>query len=307
MLEHREAVAGMSVLLAIAQAGSLTAAAQKLGLTSSAVSKQVTRLEARLGTRLLHRTTRHVQLTEAGARFCERARLVMEDIESIEREFESREDVPRGTLRLTAPTVLGQVRVLPVVLTFQRRYPDVAVHAEFSDRQVDLLEEGVDLAVRITAQPPPNLVARRLDEDRRVLCASPEYLARRGYPRRPAELEDHDCLVFVTGRPVDTWRLRATQGASHPTPVRVAGRLHLNNTLALRQAALEGLGIADLPHYLVEEDLQERRLESVLAPFVPVERRVFAIYATAPYVPAKVRHFVQALEESFGKRSRSPR
>lgn len=299
MLEHREAITGMSILIAVVDAGSLTAAAAKLGMTSSAVSKQVTRLEARLGIRLLQRTTRRMQLTEAGARYCERARAILESIESVEREAESVQETPHGTLRITAPTVLGQVRVMPVVLAFQHAHPTVKVHAEFSDRRLDLIEEGIDVAIRITAQPPPAFVARRLDHDQRVLCASPGYLAQRGRLRRPADLANHECIVFVAGQPVETWHLRPTEDAEHTTPIRVSGRLHVNNTHALRQAALAGLGIADLPRYLVEEDLAAGRLEAVLERFVPVGRGVFAIYAPSPFVPAKVRRFVELLEETF--------
>ncbi|MFY0569850.1 LysR substrate-binding domain-containing protein [Archangium lansingense] len=260
---------------------------------------QVSRLESRLGIRLLQRTTRRMQLTEAGARYCERARTILESIESVEREAESVQEAPHGTLRVTAPTVLGQVRVMPVVLAFQHAHPTVKVHADFSDRRFDLIEEGIDVAVRITAQPPPAFVARRLDNDQRVLCASPGYLARGGRPRRPAELANHECIVFVAGQPVETWLLRATEDAEHTTPIRISGRLHVNNTHALRQAALAGLGIADLPRYLVEEDLVAGRLEAVLERFVPVGRGVFAIYAPSPYVPIKVRRFVEMLEETF--------
>ncbi|PTL77259.1 LysR family transcriptional regulator [Vitiosangium sp. GDMCC 1.1324] len=299
MLEHREAITGMSVLVAVVDAGSLTAAAARLGMTSSAVSKQVSRLEARLGTRLLQRTTRRMQLTEAGARYCERARSILESIESVEREAESVPESPHGTLRVTAPTVLGQVQVMPVVLAFQQKHPAVKVHVELSDRRFDLIEEGIDVAIRITAHPPPAFVARRLADDRRVLCASPGYLARAGRPRRPAELANHECIVFVAGQPAETWNLRATEDAEHATPIRIAGRLHVNNTLALRQASLAGLGIADLPRYLVEEDLAAGRLESVLERFIPVGRGVFAIYAPSPYVPARVRGFIEMLEETF--------
>ncbi|WNG46671.1 LysR family transcriptional regulator [Archangium minus] len=299
MQEHREAITGMSILVAVVDAGSLSAAAAKLGMTSSAVSKQLSRLEARLGIRLLQRTTRRMQLTEAGARYCERARSILESIESVEREAESVQDTPHGTLRVTAPTVLGQVQVMPVVLAFQHAYPAVKVHVELSDRRIDLVEEGIDVAIRMTAQPPSAFVARRLGDDRRVLCASPDYLARAGRPRRPSELTDHDCIVFVAGQPVETWHLRATEDAEHTSPIRVSGRLHVNNTHALRQAALAGLGIADLPRYLVEEDLAAGRLEAVLGRFIPVGRGVFAIYAPAPYVTAKVRRFVEMLEKTF--------
>ncbi|QRK05736.1 LysR family transcriptional regulator [Archangium violaceum] len=299
MLEHREAITGMSILVTVVDAGSLSAAAAKLGMTSSAVSKQVSRLEARLGIRLLQRTTRRMQLTEAGARYCERARSILESIESVEREAESVQDTPHGTLRVTAPTVLGQVQVMPVVLAFQRAYPTVKVHVELSDRRSDLVEEGIDVAIRMTSQPPPAFVARRLGDDRRVLCASSDYLTRAGRPRRPGELTNHECIVFVAGQPVETWHLRASEDSEHTTPIRVSGRLHVNNTHALRQAALAGLGIADLPRYLVEEDLEAGRLEAVLGRFIPVGRGVFAIYAPAPYVPAKVRRFVEMLEKTF--------
>lgn len=298
-MDPREAVAGMTVLVGVVEAGSFSAAAERLGLSPSAVSKVVSRLEAQLGARLLQRTTRRMQLTEAGARYCERARAVLEAIEAAVREAEGQQVAPRGTLRVTAPTVLGQVRVMPVVLAFQREHPEVEVHLELSDRTVDVIEERVDLAVRMTAQPPAGLVARKLDDDRRALCASPGYLAARGRPRRPADLAAHEAVIFVAGRPVEAWRLLEGPGGEQTTAVRVGGRLQVNNTHALRAAALAGMGIADLPRYLAEEDLAAGRLEAVLDAFVPVQRGIYAVYPPSPYTPVKVRLFVAALVEAF--------
>ncbi|MEA2698996.1 MAG: hypothetical protein QOI66_3267 [Myxococcales bacterium] len=295
-----EMIRGMSALVMIADCGTFSAAGEKLGLTPSAVSKLVSRLETRLRVRLVNRTTRSLQLTDVGASYCLRARQILDDLEGVERDIQSRNPDPTGVLRITAPVLLGNERVLPIVLGFARQYTDVRVHLDLTDRLVDMLDERIDVGIRITADPPGAMVAKKLDDDRRVLCASPGYLANRGTPRTPDDLAAHDCIVFVSGRqPPSCWKLRTKAPGSETRMVPIAGRLHINNTLAMREAAANGFGIADLPHYLVKDDLRKKQLVSVLPDFVVVERSVFAVYVPSRFIPAKIRFVVKALEQGF--------
>lgn len=297
---ERDTLAAMTAFLATVDEGSFSGAASRLGLTPSGVSKLIARLEERLGVRLFHRTTRQMKLTDMGALYFERSQRILEDLQALERAMEETGDGPRGLLRVTAPVVLGHVRVLPAVLAYRAAFPDAKVDFIMTDRLVDLVEEQVDVAVRMTASPPLSFVARKLGDDTRTLCASPGYLARRGRPGRPEDLAKHDCLPFVPGSgdgPAAPWKLRSEAGK--PLAVRVCGPLRLNNVFSLHEAALAGLGIGDLPTYLVADDLRAGRLESVLDGYVVPDRAVYAVYAAAVPVPARVREVVRLLVDQF--------
>jgi DNA-binding transcriptional LysR family regulator len=301
MRNDRDSFAGMAAFIASIEEGSFSAAAAKLGLTPSAVSKLVSRLEDRLRARLIQRTTRRMQLTQVGRAYFERALRIRDEFDALEREIESHDDRPRGALRVTAPTVLGHVRVLPLILSFQAAFPEVKVELLLSDRTLDLVEESIDVAVRMTASLPLSFVAKKLDDDVRSLCASPEYLSRRGYPSCPRDLADHDCVVFVSRGAEATWRLKADARSDRVEVVHVRGRFQSNNTHSLYEAALSGLGIASLPRYLVDDDLKSGRLVAVLEGLLPTERCIYALYAPAPFIPAKVRELVRHLVEGFAR------
>lgn len=294
---ERDTFAGMAAFLAAVEEGSFSKAAAKLGLTPSGVSKLIARLEERLDVQLFHRTTRRIQLTDVGVFYSERVRRIFEDVETLETEIEQSHDKPRGLLRVTAPVVLGQMRILPVVTAFRAEFPDVRVDLLLADSLVDLLEERVDVAIRMTAAPPMSYVARKLGDDRRLFCASPTYLRRRGRPQHPKDLKAHDCLVFwAAGAPVP-WKVKEKAGKT--AGLRLCGPLQTNNTLALRDAAVAGLGIADLPTYLVAEDVRRGRLETVLDDFVAVDRAVYAVYPPGRSVPARSREFVRVLAREY--------
>jgi DNA-binding transcriptional LysR family regulator len=292
----------MAALVALADAGSFSAAAMRLDLTPSSMSKLISGLEDYLGVRLVQRTTRTMQLTDVGQTYLASARRILEDIGSLEREIQNLDPRPKGLLRVTAPSVLGHVRVLPVILRFQRENPDLRVRLDLSDRVVDLVGEGIDVAIRMTTSPPASFVARKLDDDVRVLCASPAYIERRGKPHAPPDLTSHECLLFTADQPGGAWRFRCAPGNDQMTTQQVSGRLTVGNTLSLREAALAGFGIADLPRYLVEEDLRNGRLISVLSRFIVNERSVFAVYLPSKFTPPKVRLFVDALREGFRRK-----
>src|SRR5882724_1129615 len=242
LISAPEVVRGMMALVAIAERASFAGAAADLGLSASAVSKLVSRMEARMKIRLVHRTTRRVRLTELGLLYCERAKRVLEELDTSERELQHVDPDPKGTLRITAPVVLGHARVLPVVMAFQQRFPDVRVLFDATDRVVDLIQDRTDVAVRTVAEPPPAMVARKLDDDVRHLCASPGYLANRGAPRTPADLMRHECLPCRVDGSATPWRFK-TSAVGGSKAVTVDGRLHLSDSLSIREAALAGLGI----------------------------------------------------------------
>lgn len=300
-MQEREVVSGMAVFVAVVEEGSLAAAARRTGLTPSAVSKLVARLESNFGTPLLRRTTRSMTVTDAGQRFFERARTILDDLRSVEQEMASKNAEPRGLLRVSAPQLLGQTRVVPLLLAFMKKMPEVTLDLELTDRAVDLVGERVDLAVRITSEPPPSFVARRVGSIRRVLCASPAYLRTRRAPRTPRELAEHTCLALSGPTASPVWNFASALAGREPESVRVAVRLRASSTLALYEAAKAGLGIADLPRYLVEPDLRARQLISVLEPFETTERGVFVVYAAGPMLPARIResanHLVRELEK----------
>jgi LysR family transcriptional regulator, transcriptional activator for dmlA len=301
MRNDRDSFAGMAAFITAIEEGSFSAAAAKLGLTPSGVSKLVSRLEERLKVRLIQRTTRRMQLTQVGRAYFERALRIRDEFDALEREIESHDDRPRGALRVTAPTVLGHVRVLPLLLSFQEAFPDVKVELLLSDQVFDLVEERIDVAIRMTASLPLSFVAKKLDDDVRVLCASPEYLSRRGHPNHPRDLANHDCIVFVTGSAAAPWRLKIDARSSEVEGVQVRGRFQSNNTLSLRDAAIAGLGIASLSKYLVDDALKAEKLVAVLSGFVPLERAIYALYAPSPFIPAKVRELVKHLAEGFAR------
>src|ERR1700722_4272735 len=212
MATDRDTFAGMGAFLAAVEEGSFSRAATKLGLTPSGVSKLVARLEERLEVRLFHRTTRQMQLTDIGSFYLDRVRRIFDDVRALEVELERTTDAPRGTLRVTAPALLGHHRVLPAVIAFRRAFPEVQVDLLLVDDLVDLIEERIDVAVRMTASPPLSYVAKKLGDDTRRLCASPDYLSRRGRPARPSDLQKHDALVFVTDGARVPWKLRGDAG-----------------------------------------------------------------------------------------------
>ena len=288
----------MAALCATARTRSFSKAATTLGMTPSGTSKLVARLEHRLGVRLLQRTTRAMQLTEAGELYYERATRVLDELDGLERDLEGHHRQPTGRIQVTAPTVLGGDLLMPVVIEFQRRFPEVTVEVELTDREVDVMTEGFDIAVRMTDHPPASCVARKLGADVRRLCASPGYLRRRPRPESPGDLATHRCIVLTTPNGPLGWHLRsAPDGPAEPFACQ--GSLALNNIAAIHQAVLAGLGIGDLPAYMVEDQLASGRLISLLEPYLQVRRTIYALYAPSRLMPAKTREFLKVLESKF--------
>lgn len=295
-LDH---LAAMAVFARVVEDGSFTAAARALGLSKSAVSKQIGRLEDRLGVRLLNRTTRRLSLSEAGEAFYERCRRAVAEAEAAEAAVSRLAAAPRGALRVNAPMSFGLQHVVPALPEFLARYPELDVDLALNDRYVDLVEDGYDVGVRIGRLGDSSLIARRLARSRRVPLAALDYLRRRGRPLHPTDLRNHDCLTYAyQAERSGLWRFRGPGGAVR---VEVGGRLRANNGDALREAALAGLGIALLPTFIAGDDLRAGRLTALLQDWQEEgEGDVHAVYPAARNLSPKVRVFVDFLAARFG-------
>ena len=286
----------MNVFVAAVDSGGFSAAARLLDLTPSAVSKQISRLEARLGARLLNRSTRRISLTDAGREFYERSRAILADIDDAERAIGRASEEPRGTLRITASISFGQRQIVPLVPEFSARFPDVRVDVQFSDRMVDIVEEGIDVAVRVSAPASSALIARQLAPDRRIVCVSPGYLEKHGTPDGPEALSGHNALIYSTVYS-DTWRFDGPTGAR---AVRVRSNFSANSGEAIRDMVLGGHGVARLATFLVGPDIDAGRLVELLPDWRdPQENIIHAVYPSRRLVPPATRAFVDYLVEKM--------
>lgn len=273
--------------------GGLAAAGRRLDLTRSQVSKLVQALEKRLGVVLLVRTSRRLQLTDAGREFHERVVDILARLAEAEQSLAGRQLEPQGPLRVNAPMTFGLRRLAPTVTAFLERHPKVSVELHLDDRLLDPVDGGFDVTVRVAALGDPLLVARRLCDVPRVLCASPRYLALHGAPANPGQLREHECLHYGYLAGGSDWSLQRDDEPPIEVPVR--GRLCSNNGEALQQAALRDAGIALLPRFVVEDDLAVGRLVEVLPEWRAPAIAAHALYARTPRIAAKVRAFVDHL------------
>ncbi len=289
----------MAVFVKAADSGSFAATASALGLSSQMVGKHVRALEERVGARLLNRTTRRQSLTEFGAAFYERCKLVLAEADSADALAADLRASPRGRLRVNAPVNFGTYRLVPMLVRYLRQYPEVTVDLTVSDRIVDLVEEGYEAVIRISPLADSTLIARSLAPYRLVACAAPAYLAERGTPVVPADLARHECLGFAywARPPVDEWQFTGADGAHS---VRVGSRLAINNGQALRAAALEGFGIILLSQELLEDDLAAGRLVRILPGYEPPSRPMHILFAPDRKPTPKLRSFIDFVVATFG-------
>lgn len=279
----------MSVLVAVVDAGSLSAAARQLGMPLATVSRKVAELEALLKTRLLTRTTRQLSLTEVGASYVAACRRIIEDVGEAERAATGEYTMPKGDLTITAPVVFGRLHVVPVVAAFLALYPDIDVRLALSDRVVNLLEEHIDVAVRIGELPDSASVAIGLGAIRRVICASPGYLAEHGVPQVPRDLARHRCITFEGIGNARNWVLWADKV---PVPVTVRSRLVVNTVDASIEAAMLGVGLTRVLSYQVKDALESGKLDLVLEGFEPPPWPVSLMHAGQAPLPLKLRAFL---------------
>lgn len=286
----------MASFVAVVEAGSFVGAAVTLGLSKAAVSRQVGELEQRLDVRLLQRTTRRLSLTEDGQLFHARAKDLLAGIEEAESEISSRSGEPSGRLRITAPLTFGILHLAPLWGRFADLHPGVALEVDLSDRSVDLIEEGYDLAVRISNLPASQLVSRRLATSRMRLCASPEYLAEHGVPAHPRDLAHHACIAYSYWSGGDTWHIDGPDGGFD---VRIRARMRTNNGDTCRAAALAHQGIVMQPDFIVGDDLRRGSLVELLPEYRALTLGIHAVYPTRKHLPLKTRRMIDFLVAAF--------
>lgn len=286
----------MRVFAAVVDRSGFSAAADALDLSTTSVTRQVAALEKRLGTRLLNRTTRRVSLTSAGAAYYQRAVQLLAELDDIEAAVGAQAMAPSGVLRINAPVSFGIARLGPLLAGYRARHPQVRLDLSLGDRLVDIVEEGFDVAIRITRQPAPNLIARKLADARLLLCASPDYLARAGTPATPEALSQHACLAYSYWAGGDEWTLHGPDG---DVRVHIDGCLRANNGDVLREAALAGMGIVLQPDFVVGADLAAGRLVPVLPEWSVPPIGIHAIYASRSHLAPKVRSFIDYLVEAL--------
>nr|WP_222858401.1 LysR family transcriptional regulator [Paraburkholderia phenoliruptrix] len=287
----------MEIFVAVVEAGSLTAAAERFEISSAMVGKHIRSLESRLGTRLLTRTTRRQSLTEIGRQYYEQCRRILADVKDAESLAEAMAAAPRGVLKVTVPLTYGVEVFSPAMIDYLSAWPEVTLELDLSNRITDLVEEGFDAAVRIGHLADSSFVARPLKPYRMRACASPAYLARAGIPRTPADLVHHECLGFLHWGREGIWRLGG-EGAAQ-SPLR-AGRFRANNGQALKVAALRGFGLVLQPEALLAREIESGELVPVLEDHLPQGAPVHLVYPRDRRATPKLTSFIDFVMERFG-------
>lgn len=293
-----DTIDGMRTFAAAVETGSFTAAADRLGISKKLVSKYVGQLEDRLKTKLLHRTTRQLSLTEAGERYYARCLSVLEDFDALEASVKGGTSEVKGELRVSAPASFGELYVQPLLVEFQESHPELSVSTRFSDRYVDLAEEGFDLALRIGTLSDTSMIARRLATTELWAVAAPEYLAKAGTPEEPRSLTGHVCIRDTNLRSGASWPFQV-DGVTRK--IAVTGAFAVNSAIASRDLAVAGKGVTLCPDYAVAEDLASGRLVRVLEDFPSLRLDIHAVYLDARYMPPRVRAFIDFLTNRFSK------
>ena len=288
----------MRVFAHVVEAKSFSAAADKLGMSKSLASRHVSALERSLSVKLLNRSTRKLSLTEGGALFYEHCARIVQEAELAEQRLIRTQSEPAGLVKVTAAPAFAVRHVLPALTEFRQKYPKIRVNLSCSNRALDLGDEGLDLGVRVSFKPPPNLVARKLAANRSVLCASPAYLARHGTPRRIEDLRKHECVLFPALAPKGVWTLRRDR---RKYSVHVAGMFETDEMDVVRGAVVAGFGIGILPIYMAGDALQQGQLVPLLRQYQVVpESAIYLVYLPNRTLSSRVRVLIDFLAERFG-------
>lgn len=290
-------ISAIPVFVAVTENGSFAAAARKLGITKSAVSKRIGILEANLGTQLFHRSTRSISLTEAGEIYLSHALQALGSAQEAEDAVAALQGDPVGHLKLSAPISFGQLHVAPTIPEFLRQYPGITMEVSMDDRFVDLVQSGMDLALRAGTLPDSALIARKLAPIHSVIVASPGYLDRAGEPVHPEDLTNHECLHYAYSRDPLEWKFIGDDGE---IAVKTRGKFRVNNSEALCTTLIGGMGIGRLPTFIAGAHLASGRLRRVLPDFQMPEQALYAVFPERQYVPAKVRAFVEYFAKHLG-------
>jgi len=297
IITNTDLLDGVAVFVGVINAGSFTAAARALGHSTSYVSKEITRLEKRLGSRLLNRTTRTISLTDAGRAYYDRCSQIVIDAENAERSISQLQDTPRGLLHVNAPGSFGSKYLLEVLPQFMHRYPEVKLEVEFNDRLIDVVAEGYDVVIRVGKIKDTNLVARKFTSSRGVIVASPDYIKHKGCPGRAEDLTQHDCIAYSLLPTPTQWDFYKDGVRSSIT---VDPRAMCNSAEIEVAMVVHGIGITRLPLFTCEQEVASGKLQIILEDYDQVKFDVYAIYPHRQYLTAKVRAFVDFLVDEFG-------
>lgn len=282
----------MSVFRRVAETGSFSEVAREMGISQPTVSKHVAALEAHLGVKLLNRSTRQLSLSEAGQQFHDQCTRILDELNEVEASLRQQQSQPSGTLRVNTAVTFGETVIVPRLWKFMDQYPELQLELIMDDHYIDLVKEGVDVAVRVGPLTDSSLIARKLGSFERMVVATPEYLQHHGEPATPQQLKQHQCIVFTLLSTRHEWHFNGPDGKE---TVKVHGRFAVNNPNAMRQAILAHQGIGVTPTWLIDNDLQQGRLKSILTDYTPTAMEIHALYPQRRYVPAKVRSFIDFL------------
>jgi len=284
----------MNVFVRVAKAGSFAGGARELDISRAMATKHIMQLESNLGSRLFNRTTRSLSLTDVGASYLERCQQVLQDVEEMEAAVTHLQTEPRGVLKISAPPVIGATHITWAIAEFLKTYPDLTVDLILQSTPGDMIDEGIDIAICLGNLDDTSMVARKIASSSMVVCGSPEYLARYGIPEKPEDLNQHSCLINWASAPRNKWHFKSPNG--NATLV-VTGRMQANVADALRVAAIEGMGLVMLASYVVSRDIEKGKLKPVLESYTLPPLDIHAVYPHRKYLSAKVRRFLEFLQE----------
>lgn len=279
----------MSVFRRVVETGNFSEVARELELSQPTVSKHVASLEKRLNVKLLNRSTRSLSLTDVGKQYYERCVYILDELRETESTLSNQQTQPAGTLRINTPITFGELNIVPHMWQFLSDYPDLKVDLIMDDHYVDLVKDGVDMAIRVGPMSDSSLVSTKIGDSPRVTVASPEYLAENGEPVTVADLKKHNCIVYMLLTTLNEWHFN---GPSGNESVRVSGRFSSNNPRAIQQAILSGQGIAVTPMWLMEKSIKEGKVIPILEEYLPTPLEIHAVYPDRRFVPAKVSYFI---------------
>jgi len=294
-----DVLTSMAIFCRVVEMGSFSAVANERDVSPSSISKHITALEKRLSTQLLGRTTRQLNPTEAGCEYYNYCNQMLEELSAVETNVSRYQSETSGTLHLSIPVTFGELHIIPALWAFHEKYPDMNIELTMDDRKVDLVREGVDLAIQVGPLIDSSMVARKIGIMERLFVASPEYLAKHGEPKSPAKLKQHNCIILSSMMTPGEWHYAGPKGKAK---VQVSGNLTVNNLAALRDAALAGVGIVAAPVWLVHEGIQQGKLKVILKDYVLVALDINAVYRKRLYVQQKVVLMIDHLRDTF-KRS----
>lgn len=288
---------GLKTVIAVVETGSFTSASERLMISKALVSKYVGEVEEKLGVRLFNRTTRRLALTDAGKTYYERALPLVEEYEELLDSVTGEQSTPKGNLKISVPVTFGEMQLSPIISKFLKAYPDIQINIQLTDRRIDMLEEGVDVVIRIGGVDDSNMVARQINTYPLVLCASPDYLEEHGHPKKPSDITNHACIIDSNFRIGKQWPLVSPDGTVEI--IEVTSKIAANSPRAVMEIAKSGGGIALIPGFIVKDTIAEGLLLEVLAGYSTLEFGLFAIFPHRRYLSKKIRCFIDFLIDEF--------